>query len=781
MKSRTFATHLAAALVSVVCLNGYAAELDPDPDCEGTVTVIPYDEYEAPLTPRDIAEDSDLVAVLKRRSQDLTDETMRFCIENGREIVRRVIDFDRYAAIWNEVKKAAPATDFPLHIEDSVLWSFGQGRIVTVRRFKQPDGPTNREHGAKAPDEVVSIPDKVEWRNVTVGPAFSVWERSRSKLKPTMLLANLRLAKKTVAFLAPTPVIKFAKDVRFDNTRFPPRSYFHNATFSGYASFRNARFDSDTSFWGATFRRNAQFGWAHFAPQSDTTAGRGRSDTNFPGEQKYSEVSADFDNTKFLEDADFHGTMFRASASFRRAMFQGDADFRNTHFEHDANFARVMVTGHMSLESAEVKCRLKVDNTSFGARMDWRNIRVHELSWDSKVVPSTVTGLFDAGNAIFGRLGVTNVRFFDLANFADARFGGTGSTAPNGPPVCDLGSRSPDVSGGPNARKPGAVFERVIFDQESDFVRTLFVDDAIFVRNRFRKSWNLTDAIFGYTKDTRDQADANRGRLCGSYNRLDKLHMPGPDVSNYRSGWERLFRPMSTLTVLKRSGIRGVMYSKTVNSYVCRDLFQYVDGEEDLSAVYMTVATSFRHAKNRSAENEAWYLGTVSEMEKEYRLANGEVLSVASYWLFRIFGDIPSRFGTDLVRVGVVSVAVVIMFGLLYWCYFDYQVSCTRMEVRVRGRLPAKQARNFRFRPFERYFEMRVETGSRAVQPLRDAMLLSCRTFFKMGLGTTYPAMPWLVRLAHAEWVIGAFVLIHFLLAMKNTLPIGLLFVPLAD
>ena len=49
--------------------------------------------------------------------------------------------------------------------------------------------------------------------------------------------------------------------------------------------------------------------------------------------------------------------------------------------------------------------------------------------------------------------------------------------------------------------------------------------------------------------------------------------------------------------------------------------------------------------------------------------------------------------------------------------------------------------------------------------------MLSIRSFLKLGFGTTYPNSKVLRALTDLEWALGVFMLIHFILAVKNNLP----------
>jgi hypothetical protein len=60
---------------------------------------------------------------------------------------------------------------------------------------------------------------------------------------------------------------------------------------------------------------------------------------------------------------------------------------------------------------------------------------------------------------------------------------------------------------------------------------------------------------------------------------------------------------------------------------------------------------------------------------------------------------------------------------------------------------------------------------TRRIIPWRDAAALSFRAFTKIGLGTSYPKTSRLKFLTNFEWLLGVYMLIHFILAVKNNLP----------
>ena len=59
----------------------------------------------------------------------------------------------------------------------------------------------------------------------------------------------------------------------------------------------------------------------------------------------------------------------------------------------------------------------------------------------------------------------------------------------------------------------------------------------------------------------------------------------------------------------------------------------------------------------------------------------------------------------------------------------------------------------------------------RRIKPWWDAWALSSRSFTKIGLGTAYPNTRTLKVLTSIEWRLGIYMLIHFILAVKNNLP----------
>ena len=80
-----------------------------------------------------------------------------------------------------------------------------------------------------------------------------------------------------------------------------------------------------------------------------------------------------------------------------------------------------------------------------------------------------------------------------------------------------------------------------------------------------------------------------------------------------------------------------------------------------------------------------------------------------------------------------------------------------------------KKERAFRTHLFESICRKDFQ-NIRAIIPWRDAAVLSIRSFTKLGLGTSYPNTTELRMLTIIEWILGAYMLIHFSIAVKNNL-----------
>ena len=180
--------------------------------------------------------------------------------------------------------------------------------------------------------------------------------------------------------------------------------------------------------------------------------------------------------------------------------------------------------------------------------------------------------------------------------------------------------------------------------------------------------------------------------------------------------------------------------------------------EEPLQDIYKTLEKAFREANDQGGVNEAWYLQTIAKREH-----------TATIWdrLALVFLDIPSRYAVDVWRTVWISIALMLGFYVLYVWVLWRLVQDHRT---LQGPEHAPRQRVFRIRLFEPIHRTSIQRTRRII-PWRDAAALSFRAFTKIGLGTTYPNTKALKVLTSIEWALGVYMLIHFILAVKNNLP----------
>ena len=780
-------------------------------------SVIPRYEKGRYLMPEEIRDNSEMKKKLKA---SLTEEDIRRCLESNKPLRNHVIDFDRYVAAWMKLKDPKPA----LLIKNSVLWSFKERGMVDLAAFARD---TEKANGK----DTNVITGKFQWENVTLGPSFSA--------RAIKFSQGTSFAYSRFPNLADFSYSTFGDKVSFDTATFGDEASFNTATFGNYATFPDAHFGNDASFDMATFGDYAIFPRAQFGNDASFVratfgnyAGFFRAiflNFNTSCKRSFDHFSDDFtrnfnplmrgivllnnasfDEATFGDDAllaeakfgnyatfnrttfgnrtSFFEATFGNYASFDAATFGDDALFVRATFGDNASFFGATLGKDTSLRLARVRGNLDLSSTTWEGRADFRGAVIQGLSWTGKNHPSGIKGVFDAREAKFKNAVIKDVHFSDLVDFSHVEFGGSWKFSSDKKiPKADSCQRPNDVPPAEQSEQKTEefIFQNLIFEKEVDFLRASFRNNAIFVRNRFLDAWDLTGVKLPKKEGPEDTKNPH---LCLSFNRINKLFMEREHLG-YESSWTEDFslnwRPRNALG---KSRIRGVIGD---DPYTCSDFLDKSREEnesgtaldksygknksdkknEDLGEIYKTIESSFRGTNDRLAENEAWYLSMVAERESQY--------SDVEYWTFRIFADLPSRYGIDLYRVVLVSVVLMLVFTIIYWCYFLLLIHFYKWKLNVKLKPFPDQKRAFRFRPFERFFQSR-EKQERPLHHLKDALFLSGRAFFKLGLGTAYPRTRMLVWITGIEWIVGMYMLIHFLLAVKNTLPIAVPFLAVA-
>jgi hypothetical protein len=258
-------------------------------------------------------------------------------------------------------------------------------------------------------------------------------------------------------------------------------------------------------------------------------------------------------------------------------------------------------------------------------------------------------------------------------------------------------------------------------------------------------------------------SQVQNSRLCLSFNRINRLVFESKHLGNIR----RIDAPECLVAPTSKSPPDDINQTA-----------------EPLPSLYKSLERAFKDANDRRGVNEAWYLATAAERDQVADGNNQTIWETIWAILSWLGGDIPSRYTVDVWRAVWVSIAIIIFFSIVYLVYFlcfDFVMEFWHL---IRGEKyhradwvrtvqipePSERHRSFRFRPFEPLHSIR-KFHEREIYPVRDAASLSIRAFTKLGLGTVYPDLRPLKWLTTIEWGLGIFMLIHFILAVKNNLP----------
>jgi hypothetical protein len=422
-----------------------------------------------------------------------------------------------------------------------------------------------------------------------------------------------------------------------------------------------------------------------------------------------------------------------------------------------------------------------------------------ELQWDSNGQPSEVKGVLDLREATIGRTTIKEVQFQDVVEFSMTTFGQY------------KGKSEDDKDIVMEHSSPQVLFEHNTFEKEADFRHVTFSGSALLSNNRFHSRLDLTDASF--TSPT--------SFLCLSFNDISRLglepehfgHPPGfSPFDQFRSLFDKppLFKSKIRQIASKEKSdpknelepqciLLSLIHPTTQNANTNRQV-------EHLDAIYKTLGQSFSEAKDQRGLNEAWYLQTVAKRNQAATIWD---------WVSWGFGDIPSRYAIDVWRTVWISIAIMLVFSVVYWLVLRRLVRSDDPDAH-QLQVPAYPARQraFRIRLFEPIRIQQKTTSqqkthderaprfpcqilrapnisgcsiraksnqepkdaqaARDIIPWRDAAALSFRAFTKIGLGTAYPNMGTLTVLTLLiwfEWGLGVYMLIHFILAVKNNLP----------
>jgi hypothetical protein len=701
----------------------------------------------------------------------ITKEQIKQCLQAEQHVKNHHILFEDYRDAWQDLAKEMGKYDIPLLIYGGVLHAktpYDQNTGIGAIRLLEFGDPMMKDASQLTEEErktfgltekndpIVLIRSLILWQGVFIDPIVST-KREEARI----IFSNYaRFLSTTFNKKADFSTTTFNKKADFSATTFNKKADFNESHFNNEAVFGRAIFNDEAEFFFTTFNNKTVFGFTTFNNEVsfDFTIFNNEVDFTyaiFNNKTSFSSVTFNnktyFTNTIFNNEVDFFPTTFNNEAYFLATTFNSEAGFRYTTFKDKAYF-----------RDMRVKEKLTFDNTMWEGRVDLRSISAKELHWDSAGYPSEVKGVFDLREATIGRATFSEVRFQDIVDFSRTTFG-------------QYKVKNEDEK--PKVMKhplPQVLFENNTFEKDVDLLHVVFGGSALLINNRFRSTLDLTGATFEAHNADTSYAQDMPPRLCLSYNRIHRLALGLEHLGNPPSAspYELLIaKPLGSLFAnpLQTSRVRRVVAPEggpegaltcdfadtTTSNTKNANANRYV---EHLDDIYKTIGQSFREANNQGGVNEAWYLQKVVEQNQQ---------SPRWRWLSRVFFDMPSRYAVDVWRTVWVSMMIILGFAGVYW-WGLWRLG--RDHHTLQGPEYAPRQRAFRIRLFEPIHRNSIRR-TRRINPWWDALALSFRAFTKIGFGTAYPNTWSLKVLTSIEWVLGVYMLIHFILAVKNNLP----------
>lgn len=166
--------------------------------------------------------------------------------------------------------------------------------------------------------------------------------------------------------------VRFCKYAGFEDTEFRSYADFSDTEFMGDANFTNVRFIEGVTanFDGSKFRENAffwskdkrntifggdvLFRYAKFYKIADFSGAKFDRNADFKLTEFHKEY-AQFMGTQFKGEINFEGSRFKGGALFRDSKFYGVANFRLVHFNGDAYFQNSMFIEGAQADFTEAK------------------------------------------------------------------------------------------------------------------------------------------------------------------------------------------------------------------------------------------------------------------------------------------------------------------------------------------------------------------------------------------------------------------------------------------
>ncbi|WP_297520282.1 pentapeptide repeat-containing protein [Thermococcus sp.] len=433
------------------------------------------------------------------------------------------------------------------------------------------------------------------------------------------------------------PVVSFYK------SKFRNGVSFYSATFLGIADFRGSLFevnDGDELFFkskyhqwvltGATFNR-AVFKRAVVFSNSKFRGGAEFSGTQFSW--------ADFSNAQFEGEnekdviTNFRDSVFEIGADFSNARFKGTTVFVYTKIHRETKFNKAEFKGS---ENAEVAFKgALLENAEFGDAKFYTPAEFNSVDRITKIVNGNFVGCTFYKESRFYRVIFKGQTTFTRSTFKEG--------------VAFDGSEFEK-----------AIFNFATFEKVASFKNVIFHDEAWFQEVEFKKAVEFQAAEF---KGKTAFKGSVFERVAVFVNEDLTLDEPTPkfhdelSFSNcdFRQGADflgSLKEEKNLPTLWDFFSSRFSKLSALIEALRIQRLSFEKEGKRDeADRMFVLEMRAKRKLRLEREKDDGWnYINTKTRNFVE--------------WLL---GDLPSEYGTSIKRIAIAVVAVVVLFGFLYW------------------------------------------------------------------------------------------------------------------
>jgi len=374
----------------------------------------------------------------------------------------------------------------------------------------------------------------------------------------------------------------------------------------------------------------------------------------------------EFNNATFAQAANFRGAVFTQDAYFRSATFTRDANFRSTTFTQTANFYETRFTQNAYFGGATF-----TQNAYFGSATFMQDAHFVMATFARDALFGSATFTQDAH---FGSATFTQDAHFNSATFTqDAHFGGATFTQDA---HFGRATFTQDAHFAWATFTQDAIFGSATFTRNAYFGRATFTQEAIFREAKFLGQAEFRETKFrGHDKNRKEMA---REFLPGPVFALAEFSQPEKIIFYKTYLGQALFyncdvsKVNFSLVVWRRRRGSGKwkVFEEEVDLEAAPDL-KPAEGSVDERRYWLVVELYQQLKKNYDARQDYGTGGDFHYGELEMKRLASRRKNKIVRWLVQHLRLVAlykyaSQYGESYVRPGVLFVATLLLFALLY-------------------------------------------------------------------------------------------------------------------